>query len=84
MIATTRTTRIATIRRIISIGFAIADHCEARITEDSGRSSTLDTYLLERIASDFGIAFRVRKCDSEDAYDVHLNQPGDGHSCDCR
>lgn len=80
----TRTTKSETIRRTISIAFALAGTCEARVTEDNGRKITTDSYLLSRQPSDFGIAFRVRKCDSEDAYDVCLNAPGGGHTCDCK
>ena len=84
MLTRTRTTKTGEIKRTISASFALAGTCEARITETHGHKITTDTYLLSRQPSDFGIAFRVQKCDSEDAYDVLLNQPGGGHSCDCR
>jgi hypothetical protein len=45
---------------------------------------TSDVYTLERIPSDFGLAVRVNKQLAEgESYDVCLNMPGGGHSCDC-
>jgi hypothetical protein len=83
MLTTTRTTRNATITRTISISFALAGRCEARVTEQTDNKIVTDTYFLERQPSDFGVAFTVKKIDGEQ-YDICLNVPGGGHSCDCK
>jgi hypothetical protein len=80
---TKRTTKAGPITRSITVTFALAGRCEARVLETQGNKSTQDTYLLERQPSAFGVAFTVRKIDGEQ-YDVCLNVPGGGHSCDCK
>jgi hypothetical protein len=53
-----------------------------------GRQQT--GYYLEPLPADFGLAFRFEKfstCRIEgepDGYDVLLNQPGGGQSCECK
>jgi hypothetical protein len=52
---------------------------------DASQQTPQDTYLLERQPSDFGVAFHVRKYSEEnEQYDVCLNVPGGGHSCECK
>jgi hypothetical protein len=90
---TTRTTKAATIARTITISHANAcGRCEVRVTETpKGKPAVTDNYLLERMPSDFGIAFSVRKLTDwhtgvggDATYAVCLNMPGGGHSCDCK
>ena len=42
----------------------------------------IDRYMVERVASDFGSGFLLRKMGGEEAYHVHLN--ADGHTCECK
>ncbi len=84
MATATRKTKAGPITRSITITFALGGTCEARVSEKQGDSTTTDTYLLSRQPSDFGIAFPVRKMDEEASYDVCLNAPGGGHTCDCK
>jgi hypothetical protein len=85
MTTTTRTTKAGPISRTITISHALAGRCEVRVTEVQNGKRTEDTYLLERMASDFGTAFSVRKfAEGGDTYDVLLNGPGGHHSCDCK
>jgi hypothetical protein len=85
MCTATRTTKAGPISREVTITFALAGRCEVRVVETQGHKITSDTYLLERQPSQFGVAFTVRKCsDEREQYDVLLNAPGGGHSCDCK
>jgi hypothetical protein len=85
MTTATRATKAGPITRTITITFALAGRCEVRVTETQGHKITTDTYLLERQPSAFGVAFWVRKCsDEREQYDVLLNAPGGGHTCDCK
>lgn len=84
MLTATRTTKAGAITRTIAVSFPLAGRYEARVTETQGNKTTEATYLLERIASDYGIAFQVRKIDGEgESYAVFLNQRYGGHSCEC-
>lgn len=82
MNTTVRETKDKTIRRTITISYPQAGRCECRVSECDGQRSTLDTYLLERMASDWGAAFAVTKCDETgEQYDVLLD--GNRSSCTC-
>jgi hypothetical protein len=83
---TTRTTKQATITRTITITHANAcGRCDVRVTEVQRGITTMTEYLLERMPSDFDVAFRVRKLtDDGEQYDVCLNGPSGHHSCDCK
>jgi hypothetical protein len=87
MTTTKRTTKAGEITRRITITFALAGRCEARVSECQRGKWTDDVYLLERQTSAFGVAFKVRKMSGDnegETYDVLLNAPGGGHSCDCK
>src|SRR5262249_12799707 len=87
----TRTTKQATITRQITIseerapwGRTIYAQAFEQHHGNGQRKNVPDVSPLERIPSDFGLAVRVDKqlCEGE-SYDVLLNAPGGGHTCDC-
>lgn len=83
---TTRQAKAATIRREIEISEpAPSGLILASVTEihNAGQKITVDLYWIRRQASDFGLAFAVEKGLDGTVYDVLLNAPGGGHSCDC-
>jgi hypothetical protein len=41
-------------------------------------------YLLDRLPSDFGTAFRLQKAGEEAAYEVNLSADGTADVCDCK
>jgi hypothetical protein len=86
MTTTTRTTKAGPIQRSITITHALCGRCEVRVTEVQRGKRTEDTYLLEQLPSQIGgVVFTVRKfADGGDSYQVLLNAPGGGHSCDCK
>lgn len=92
MATSTRTTKAGTIERTISI--TVEDNFGRTVFANVFEKTQLKTkvklssevYTLERISSDFGVAFQVNKMTGDNAgecYDVCLNVPGGGHSCDC-
>jgi hypothetical protein len=87
MTTTTRQTKACKITRHLNLGEAVNGLIAAGVTEVHHRTGepkiVVDNYFLRRQPSDFGVAFQVEKFGGE-TYDVLLNAPGGGHSCDCK
>jgi len=85
MTTATRTTKAGRITRTIDLSDALNGMVLATVNEvhNDGVKITSDLYWLRRQPSAFGLAFTVEKAADKTAYDVCLNVPGGGHSCDC-
>jgi hypothetical protein len=86
MTTTTRQTKQARITRQIELSDSLNGLVLAVVTEvhNGGQKITCDLYWLRRQPSDFGVAFTCEKAQDGASYDVLLNAPGGGHSCDCK
>lgn len=93
MLITTRTTKAGRIERRIEVTASddfgsrtiFASVFEKRFLKTKA-ACECDVYILERRSSDFGLYVHVKKAGSTangEEYDVLLNAPGGGHTCDC-
>jgi hypothetical protein len=73
-----RKVRQRTIKLALPIGSQQGSSGVVEIRQDG----KLDRYLTERVPSDFGSGFLLRKMGGDSAYHVNLN--ADGHSCECQ
>ncbi|SRR5579871_695360 len=81
----TRTTKAGNITRTIEIAPPNGGPLLATVVEQLGHKIDVQSYWLTRIRSQIGgMAFQLEKFDDGTIYDVLLNAPGGGHTCDCK
>jgi hypothetical protein len=71
------------VQRIFHLSAAVHGAVLCTVTETAGGKTTCSLYWLRRQPSDFGLAFQIEKPAEGLVYDVLLNGPGGGHTCDC-